>query len=105
MQAALPGIRGWLAVAGEELDQGDAVRAFAAAAEAGQALQEYAALDLAHGQSAQMSLTDQVAQVRQEAARSKGEIRAAVLATAGTPVSTVEQLSRCPTCWRGGCSP
>ena len=37
-----PAIRAWLKVAQDELDQGDAVRAFAAAAEAGQALQEYA---------------------------------------------------------------
>ena len=96
VQAALTGIRAWLAVAQEELDQGDAVRAFAAASEAGQALQEYAALDRAHNQSAQTSLTDQVAQVRAEAARSKVEIQAAVLAIAGTPVSTVEQLAALP---------
>ncbi len=96
VKAALPGIRAWLAVAQSELDQGDAVRAFAAASEAGQALREYAALDRSHNQSAQTSLTDQVAQVRQEAARSKGEIQAAVLAVAGTPVSTVEQLAALP---------
>ena len=96
VQTALPGIRGWLDVADDELTRGDAVRAFAAAAEAGQALQEYAALDRVHGQSTQMSLTDQVTQVRQEAARAKGAIQAAVLETAGRPVSTVEQLAALP---------
>ena len=96
VQAALPGIRGWLDVADDELARGDAVRAFAAAAEAGQALQEYAALDRAHQQSAQMSLTDQVAQARAEAARAKGEIQAALLTTAGTPVTTVEQVAALP---------
>ena len=96
VQAALPGIGGWLRVAEDELGRAEAVRAFAAAAEAGQALQELTALDRVHQASAQTSLTDQVAQVRQEAARSKGEIRAAVLATANTPVSTVEQLAALP---------
>ena len=96
VQAALPAIGGWLRVAEDELGRGDAVRAFTAAAEAGQALQELTALDRVHQASAQTSLADQVAQVRQEAARSKGEIRAAVLATANTPVSTVEQLAALP---------
>lgn len=96
VQAALPGISAWLAVAQQELGQGNAVRAFAAAAEAVQALQEHAALDRAHRQSAQMSLTEQVAHLRQEAALSKGEIQAAVLAIAGTPVTTVEQLAALP---------
>ncbi|MEP6631573.1 MAG: S16 family serine protease [Lapillicoccus sp.] len=96
VQAALPGIGGWLRVAQDELVRGDAVRAFAAAAEAGQALQEFTALDRVHRGSAQMSLTEQVAQLRQEAAGSKTEIRAAVLATAATPVTTVEQLAALP---------
>ena len=96
VQAGLVGIRGWLDVADDELVQGDAVRAFAAAAEAGQALQEFMALDRAHREAAQTSLADQVAQVRQEAARSKAEIQAAVLATAATPVGSVEQLAALP---------
>lgn len=96
VRAALPGIEAWTKVAQEELNQGDAVRAFAAAAEAGQALQEFGAVERSHEQAASMSLTDQIARVRTDAAQAKQQIRAALLATAATPVSTVEQLAALP---------
>jgi hypothetical protein len=96
IQAALPGVTRWLDVAEDELGRGDTVRAFAAAAEAGQALQEYAALERAHQQAPSLSLADRVAQVRAEAAASKVEIQRAVMETAATPVTTVEQLAALP---------
>ncbi len=94
--AALPDIRTWLRAAERASAEGDAILAFAGAAEAVQAIREVAAVDLLHRQAERAALPALVAQVRRDSARSRTAIQAEVRATADMPLAHVEQVSALP---------
>jgi hypothetical protein len=93
LPAGLPRVSAWVRAAERALARNDPILAFAASAEAAQAAKIEVALARLHASAKHSTLSELVAEIRRGEARSVKAIRAQVLRTAETPVSTIAQLT------------